>query len=51
LAMPNSAWRVEVFGNNLTNKAYSQSDIANGLVPAALVGDPRTYGVQVSRSW
>jgi iron complex outermembrane recepter protein len=51
LATPNAAWRVDLFGNNLTNKAYSQYDIANGLVPAALVGDPRTYGVQVSRSW
>jgi iron complex outermembrane receptor protein len=51
LATPDSAWRVELFGNNLTDKAYSQFRIANGLVPAALVGDPRTYGVQISRSW
>jgi iron complex outermembrane receptor protein len=51
LATPNAAWRVELFGNNLTNKAYSQYDIANGLVPAALVGDPRTYGAQISRNW
>jgi iron complex outermembrane receptor protein len=51
VATPSSAWRVELFGNNLTDKAYSQYDAANGLVPAALVGDPRTYGVQISRNW
>jgi len=51
LATPDSAWRLELFGNNLTDKAYSQLNIANGLVPSALTGDPRTYGVQISRSW
>ncbi len=45
------AWRVQLFGKNLTDKAYAVTSSAAGIIPAALVGAPRTYGVRVLRSW
>jgi iron complex outermembrane receptor protein len=51
VALPNNAWRVGLFGRNLTNKVYAVQQTAPGLWPQALPGDPRTYGAQLSYNW
>ena len=51
LALPNNAWRVGLFGRNLTNNVYAVQRTAPGLWPQALPGDPRTYGAQISYNW
>lgn len=44
---PERGIRVEAFVKNLTDKKYFVLIAGNGLVPAGLSGDPRTYGVRV----
>lgn len=44
-------WNIQLIGKNLTDKQYLVTIAANGLVPAGLAGAPRTYALQVTRSW
>jgi iron complex outermembrane receptor protein len=44
-------WKIELYGKNLTDVEYYQTVSGNGLVPGAIVGDPRTYGVRVTFGW
>jgi iron complex outermembrane receptor protein len=50
-AADGEGWKIELYGKNLADTEYYQTVSGNGLVPGAIVGDPRTYGVRVSRSW
>ena len=44
---PERGIRLEAFVKNLTDKKYFVLIAGNGLVPAGLSGDPRTYGVRI----
>jgi iron complex outermembrane receptor protein len=44
-------WGVHFFAKNLTNTHYLISITANGVEPAGLAGAPRTYGVQLTKSF
>ena len=44
---PERGVRLEAFVKNLTDKKYFLLIAGNGLVPAGLSGDPRTYGVRL----
>ncbi|MFV3077677.1 TonB-dependent receptor [Niveispirillum fermenti] len=44
-------WGVQVVGKNLADEQYLITVAANGLVPAGLAGAPRTFVLQVSKSW
>ena len=46
---PDRLWRAEIFGKNLTNKGYLLYVSAAGDTPDGYEGDPRTYGVRLSR--
>ena len=48
---PDRKWEVEFYGKNLTDKGYFIDISASAIVPEGLAGDPRTYGVRVSRSF
>ncbi|SNS63743.1 iron complex outermembrane recepter protein [Sphingomonas laterariae] len=40
-------WRLSAFGKNLTDKEYYVAHFAGGL-PAAIFGEPRTYGLELT---
>lgn len=44
---PEHGWKVEAFVKNLADKNYFLTIGGNGLVPGAIAGDPRTYGLRV----
>ena len=44
---PERGVRIEAFVKNLTDKKYFVLIAGNGLVPAGLSADPRTYGVRI----
>lgn len=44
-------WGVHFFAKNLTNTHYLISITANGVEPAGLAGAPRTYGVQLTKTF
>jgi iron complex outermembrane recepter protein len=46
-----TGWRAEIFGRNLTDKGYYQTIAASSVTVNGLVGDPRTYGLQLNWHW
>lgn len=40
-------WKFSVFGKNLTNKVYLR-DLMPTIVPVSIIGDPRTYGIELT---
>jgi iron complex outermembrane receptor protein len=44
-------WTVQPYVKNATNTKYYLTISGEGLVPGAIVGDPRTYGVRVGYNW
>jgi iron complex outermembrane receptor protein len=45
-------WRVQLYGQNLTNKLYVTGQSAAGSNPDnEFLGNPRQYGVRISRSF
>jgi iron complex outermembrane receptor protein len=44
-------WGVHFFAKNLTNTHYLITITANGVAPAGLAGAPRTYGVELTKSF
>ncbi|MDF7777213.1 TonB-dependent receptor [Sphingomonas sp. AOB5] len=44
-------WNIQLIGKNLTDEQYLITIAANGLVPAGLAGAPRTFALQVTKSW
>jgi iron complex outermembrane receptor protein len=45
------AWRVDLWGRNLTDKQYFTGTQDAGATFSGQPGAPRTYGVRVTRSW
>lgn len=48
---PDGHWQAVVYGQNLTNRQYITSTGTFSVVTAGKVGDPRTYGVNVSYTY
>lgn len=48
---PDKDWTISVIGKNLANEEYLVTIAANGLVPAGLAGAPRTYALQVVKTF
>jgi iron complex outermembrane receptor protein len=48
---PSDNWTFQVWGRNLTNEGYYVTVSASGVTVNGLVGDPRTFGVRLLRSW
>jgi iron complex outermembrane receptor protein len=46
-----TGWRIEAYVRNLANKGYYQTISGNGIVPGAIAGDPRTFGIRVGFDW
>ena len=44
-------WMLQPYVKNATNRKYYLTISGEGLVPGAIVGDPRTYGVRVGYDW
>ncbi|AUW58897.1 TonB-dependent receptor [Sphingobium sp. SCG-1] len=44
-------WSLQLIGKNLNDKQYLITIAANGLVPAGLAGAPRTFALQLTKSW
>ncbi|WP_174278363.1 TonB-dependent receptor [Sphingomonas bacterium] len=42
-----TAWRLELFAKNLTDRKYYQVISGSGQVPGGIIGDPRTYGARI----
>jgi iron complex outermembrane receptor protein len=45
------AWRVQLWAKNLADTKYYVITSASGVTPNGLAGDPRTFGIRLSRTW
>ncbi len=48
---PETGWKAELFVRNAANKKYYQVIAGNGVVPGAISGEPRIYGLRLGYSF
>ena len=51
LTPSNKVWSAELFIRNLANRTYYTTEAGSGTVPDGVGGDPRTFGMTVTRNW
>jgi hypothetical protein len=47
----NGSWGVKLFAKNVTGKQYIIAAAAQSLTPVGFVGQPRTYGITMTKNW
>jgi iron complex outermembrane receptor protein len=47
----NGTWGVKLFAKNVTGKQYIIAAAAQSLTPVGFVGQPRTYGITMTKNW